>query len=80
MNLYLLTQNDINGYDTYDSCVVVANSEDEAKNIHPAWYQTFGEDRCSWTDNTDKVNCTYLGEYAGDYKKSPIICASFNAG
>lgn len=80
MNLYLLTQNDVTGYDTYDSCVVSAESEEKAKMIHPAWYSTFGDDRRTWTDNMDKVCCTYLGEYVGDSYKNSVIIASFNAG
>lgn len=35
MNLYLLTQSDNTGYDTYDSCVVVAENKDEARCIVP---------------------------------------------
>ena len=31
MNLYLLTQNENNGYDTYDSMVVSAENEEDAK-------------------------------------------------
>jgi hypothetical protein len=39
MNIYLLKQEVNNEKDTYDSCVVVAESEDAAKRIHPspAW-------------------------------------------
>lgn len=36
MNLYLLTQDIVDGYDTYDSVVVVAESEEDAKTIHPS--------------------------------------------
>lgn len=36
MNIYLLSQTENNGYDTYDSCVVIAETEKEAKLIHPA--------------------------------------------
>ncbi len=35
MNLYLISQNVECGYDTYDSVVVAAESEDDARNIHP---------------------------------------------
>lgn len=35
MNLYLLTQNDNTGYDTYDSAVVAAKDETQARSIHP---------------------------------------------
>jgi hypothetical protein len=33
MNLYLLTQTDNNGYDTYDSMVIAASSEEDAKHL-----------------------------------------------
>lgn len=36
MNIYLLSQTENDGYDTYDSCVVIAENEEEAKTIHPA--------------------------------------------
>ena len=35
MNLYLLTQNVCNGYDTYDSCVVAAETPEDAALIRP---------------------------------------------
>lgn len=38
MNLYLIWQNVNRGYDTYDSAVVVAKNEEEAKLIHPKTY------------------------------------------
>jgi hypothetical protein len=34
-NLYLIERNDRCGYDEYDSAVVVADSEEEAKTINP---------------------------------------------
>lgn len=39
--LYLLTQDKNNSYDTYDSAVVCANSEEEAKQVHPSEYYSF---------------------------------------
>lgn len=36
MNLYLISQTENIGYDTYDSAVVCAESEEEAKNIYPS--------------------------------------------
>ena len=35
MNLYLLTQDVNMGWDTYDSAIVCAESEEEAVKIHP---------------------------------------------
>lgn len=40
MNIYLLEQGINNGYDTYDSCIVYAKSEEEARNIHPSQFVT----------------------------------------
>ncbi len=35
MKIYLLSQDVVNGYDTYDSAIVIAENEDEARKIHP---------------------------------------------
>ncbi len=50
MNLYLLTQDTVRGYDTYDSCVVCAESEEEAQKIVP----------CSYYQYTDGVLCNTI--------------------
>jgi hypothetical protein len=44
MKLYLITQGLVDGYDTYDSAVVVAESEYEAKRIHPSGFATHIKD------------------------------------
>lgn len=44
MNIYLLEQDLNNGYDTYDSCVVIAESEEAARNIHPSSFVTHVKD------------------------------------
>ena len=36
MNLYLITQDQNRGYDTYESAVVAAETEEQAKSINPA--------------------------------------------
>lgn len=44
MKLYLISQDVTNGYDTYDSAVVLAESEDDAKLIHPdEFYDLYDE-------------------------------------
>ena len=35
MKIYLLSQDIVDGYDTYDSAVVIAENENEARKIHP---------------------------------------------
>ena len=39
MNLYLISQTKYDDYDTYDSAVVAAESEDDARKIHPNGYE-----------------------------------------
>ena len=40
MNLYLITQDLVDGYYTFDAAVVAAESEDDARNIHPSPFVT----------------------------------------
>ncbi|GHU92636.1 hypothetical protein FACS1894208_00120 [Clostridia bacterium] len=80
MNLYLLTQSERCGYDTYDSCVVVAESEDDAVTIHPkgdnAWWREFSR---VWASDPETVHAKYLG-VATDGLERGMVLASFNAG
>lgn len=93
LNLYLLTQDENNGYDTYDSLVVAAYSQEEAIQIHPSkaycdicdGYQRFDVkcnlwDSRSWASSPDKVNCKLVGIATEDIKPNSIVCSSFNAG
>lgn len=95
MKLWLLEQNVNSGYDTYDSCVVAAEDESSAREIHPngdyyewkgnSWYAKsyFGELKRAtmydWVDDLHEITVTYLGE-AKEGTTSGVICASFNAG
>ena len=40
MNIYLISQTIVEGYDSYDSAVVVAETEDDARSIHPSEFVT----------------------------------------
>ena len=44
MNIYLLSQSEVDGYDTYDSCVVAAENEEDARQIHPSEFVTHVKD------------------------------------
>lgn len=82
MNLYRVWQ-DVNiGYDTFDSMVVIAESEDIAKSVHPLL-------RLDWDGKSDKVSAWCDKEYVkvelvgralDGAKSGAIICSSFNAG
>jgi len=88
MKLFLLSQTEYRGYDTYDSCVVCAESVEDAVIIHPSaiygidftpscpnWDRTYPD----WATHPDHVQAEYLGEAAPGVRRG-IICASFNAG
>jgi len=82
MNLYLISQNINEGYDTYDSAVVCANSKKEARMIHPAEYEDDWNGKSrewdSWC-NAENVQVIKIGVAFKKIKKG-VVCASFNAG
>ena len=85
MNLYLLWQEVNNDYDTYDSCVVCAESISEAIQIHPANFQGFDtikvdDERSSseWAAQ-ENIYCRLLGKADPSVPKG-LVLASFNAG
>jgi len=59
MNIYLLSQDINNNYDTYDSVIVIAESEEEARKIHPSEYSTHVENNEWYGTYADKSNGTY---------------------
>lgn len=80
MKLYLLEQNDNNDYDTYDSCLVCAENEADARTIDPDG-NTFEENKqwSSWAKGKEAITCEEIGE-ANDKQERGVIIASFNAG
>ena len=86
MKLWLISQDKNNGYDTFDSAVVAAESEDAARNTHPATWTADSSKywECErapggyWT-TPENVSVSYLGE-AAEGTAASVICASFNAG
>ena len=92
MNLYLLTQSVNRGYDTYDSCVVAAESEAEAVRMHPGGTRVWS-DALLWVrpdGNTDdyamwdwchpsQVDCSLVG-VAHESLPVGVLIASYNAG
>lgn len=59
MNIYLLQQDVACGYDTYDSCVVVADNEIEAAKINPGGKNGWSDSwQCypRWARSPDQMN------------------------
>lgn len=92
MNLYLISQDANNDYDTYDSAVVAAKSEDHARKAHPGGKATWirGKWReggsshwhtwcmSDWT-TPENVTVSLIGQ-AVRGTKAGVVLASFNAG
>lgn len=73
MMIYLVSQTQVDGYDTYDSVVVIAACEYDARRMNPG-----GWGDC-WCRSPDDVNVELLG-FAAPGSKPGIVLASFNAG
>lgn len=79
MKLWLLSQEERASYDTYDSCVVAAETEEEAKDTTPDGFPFSQKSYANWASSPANVRCEYLGEARPDHPAG-VVCASFNAG
>jgi hypothetical protein len=83
MKLFLIEQSKNTDYDTYDSAVVIANDEKEAKDMHPQDGLALNANSDIWRNSKwcllpSDVSVTYLGESIESAKR--IVCASYKAG
>jgi hypothetical protein len=73
MKIYRISQNINDGYDTYDSAVVAADNEEDARNIHPSqfvthfrgdkWYGTYSSPPIEeYETENDVTRCWVLRE------------------
>ena len=93
MKLYKIWQEVNNSYDTYDSAIVCAKDEEEAKTISPdEWsepYLSFYDEEqkaiknkklfCSSWAGINDIKVEYIGEATKGIEKG-VILASFNTG
>jgi hypothetical protein len=90
MKLYLISQDENNDYDTYDSAVVAAPDEDTARNINPRatdydtdlfvnWNNIRESTWFTWASKPEDVKVKYLGE-AVEGTPLGVVLTSFNAG
>lgn len=84
MYLYLIKQDVNNDYDTYDSAVVIASSEEEARTIHPDGYRWLSTGWSGWMGdgtwcNPEDVTVRLIGT-ATSGKIGDVVVSSFNAG
>lgn len=83
MNLYILSQSVNNDYYTFDAALVCAESEAEARKIHPYGCDTSDPTtpkyiKEAWVEMKD-VHVTLIGVANPGVPKG-VILASFNAG
>jgi len=82
MNLYLISQDVNENYDTYDSAIVAAKTNKEARMIHPSdLYDNWdgkAEKYGSWASFED-VKAKLIGTAKKGTRKG-IVLASYNAG
>jgi hypothetical protein len=78
---------DFGGYDTFDSFVCVAYTEEGARNMHPVQGELSENEtfwnvyRYDWIKKEDihQLKVTFIG-HAADNAVPGVICASYNAG
>ena len=91
MNLYLISQDVNNSYDTYDSAVVAAKTELEARRTYPAnsnslldyswpkWEEEEAKPYGVWVKSHTQVKAEFIG-IAAEGVEAGVILASFDAG
>ena len=81
MNLYLLSQGTNSGYDTYDSCVVAAETPEDAVTITPnaTEFKDMKRPYWSWCFDVQDVQCSLIGAAVEGTERGAVI-ASFKAG
>jgi hypothetical protein len=84
MNIYLISQRERTGYNTYDSAVMIAPDEKTARRMSPGngrimeerdWECVFR----SWASSPDFVKVELIGQAAPD-REQGVVCSSYNAG
>ena len=71
MKLYLISQDVNTGYDTYDSAVVSAKSEADARTIHPSAYTTHAKNGKWMGTYADTPHTRETGAAGKEYPKEP---------
>lgn len=80
MNIYLLKQDEVSGYDTYDAMVVCSSTPELAALLHPRGEDGWCNQTEDWCSNPGYVTVKYLGKANDSLPKHEVILTSFNAG
>ena len=80
--LWILTNNTVRGYDTYDQMCVAADTKEESVLIHPERDNNWVSNewgRRTWCSTPEDVIVEEIGVTHG-HRRGSIILSSFNAG
>lgn len=86
MNIYRISQDVNNEYETFDSAIVVAPDEEYARNMYPGcgrpvnWENAGREVSRSWAERPEDVKVEYIGIADVTFDTPSVLCASFNPG
>ena len=89
--LYKISQEVNNDYDTYDSAIVVAETKEEARHVHPQQFLNDMDNDEKWWESgyirtwahPEDVSVVEIGLFISNPssdKEGRVICSSFNAG
>ena len=87
MNIYLISQNENTGYDTFSDAVVIAKCADDAAKIHPVLDWEHDDDSKtvwndgiddSWCSSPEQVRVELIGQAKPDAVEG-IVLTSFHA-
>ena len=79
MNIYKVSQTENRGYDTYDSFICYALTEEDAANQLPTGRHTWKDSYYAWCTNPSKTTVEYIGTSTYPVMAG-LILSSFNAG
>jgi hypothetical protein len=80
--VYLVSQDIVTGWDTYDSFICTAQDEEEARNLYPGG-GTLLELPCfyhDWPGQDQKSSIRVVQIGISFVQDTQVVCASFNAG
>lgn len=86
MNIYRISQDVNNDYDTYSDAIVVAPDEETARDMYPGcgqpvnWENAAKDNYGTWAQRREDVEVKYVGIADVTFEKPEVLCSSFHAG
>jgi hypothetical protein len=77
--LYLISQEEKNGLDTFNAVVVCARNREEARRVHPFGKDAWGKSYAGWVGTPESVTVKLLGDARSNIPLG-VVLGSYNAG